>query len=541
MSTQVASRIEAQVRQGLHAVGARRAVRRWAAGLAAAVLAVATAPAAGAETVLRARLNADILSTQPGGRRDANTDDVLMHIVEGLVAFREDGTVGPMLARSWTVSPDGRAYTFQLRSGVVFHNGQPLVADDVVWSIHRYLDPKTHWRCAAEFGDQGIARIVGVAAPDPRTVVIRLDRPAPMLLKTLARPDCGGTGVLSRASVGPDGQWRAPVGTGPFMFSAWKHNQYVDVVRFPRYAALPGPRDGDAGGKAALVDRVRFLVIPDSSAARAALLSGSLDVIDQLSPSELGGVRGDKRVRLTSAPTSDFWLLMLQVRDPLLKDVRLRRAIALTIDTAGLTKAITWGMSRPDNSPVPTTSPYFTAAEAPLRRVDIPEARRLAKAAGYHGQPIRLMTNRQNPQMFDSAVLIQAMAAQAGINFTIETVDWANQLEHYGSGDYQAMTHAFSARLDPAMNFTMLIGDKSRDPRKVWDSAGARVLLQKAVESADPAKRQAAFDGLQRDFLAEVPAVVLFNSTRISAVRSNVTGYREWPAAQQRLWGVGLK
>ena len=509
-------------------------------GVFATLLTLLAVPAA-AETVLRARLAADIRSTEPGGRRDQNTDDVLLHMFEGLVAYREDGSVGPLLAKSWTVSPDGRTYRFALRSGVVFHNGQPLTAADAVWSLKRYFDPKAHWRCASEFGDRGIAKVVAVTAPDPMTVALQLDRPAPMLLKTLARTDCAGTAIVSRASLGADGSWRTPIGTGPFMFSAWKRNQYIDLVRFPRYAALPGPRDGNTGGKTALVDRVRFMIIPDSSAARAALLAGRLDVVDSLAPSELGGVRGDRRVRLQMAPSDDFWLLMLQTTDPVLKDVRLRRAIALTIDTAGLTRAVTWGTSRPDNSPVPSISPYFSPTQAALRAVDIAQARRLAKAAGYHGQPIRLMTTRQNPQMFDSAVLIQAMAARAGIRFKIETVDWANLVDHYSSGNYQALTFSFSARLDPAMNFDMLIGRKADDARKVWESPTAEALRQQAVASDDVAVRQAAFDGLQRAFLADAPAVVLFNATRISAVRANVTGYREWPAQQQRLWGVGLR
>jgi peptide/nickel transport system substrate-binding protein len=508
----------------------------WLAGLAA----LAAAHAVAAETVLRARLASDILSTEPGGRRDGNTDDVLAHVVEGLVAYRENGEIGPMLASGWSVSPDGKTYRFRLRQGVSFHNGQPMTGADVVWSIKHYLKPSTHWRCASEFGAQGIARIVGVTTPDPQTVDLVLDRPAPLLLKTLARPDCGQTGILHPASEGPDGKWRAPIGTGPFMIGPWKRNQYVDVLRFPRYAALPGPRDGDGGGKHALVDRVRFMVIPDSSAARAALLRGSLDVIDSLSPTELAGVAGDKRIRLSYAPTADFWLLMLQTRDPVLSDARMRRAIALTIDTAALTKAVTWGASRADNSPIPSTSPYWTPAHAKLRRVDLAEARRLAAAAGYRGQPIRITTNRRFPQMFDAAVLIQAMARRAGIRMTIDTVDWANEVQRYSVGDYQGLVFSFSVRMDPAMDFGLLIGDKSKDARKVWDSSAAQALLDRASRSDAPADRQAAFDALQAAFLEDTPAVVLFNATRISASRANVFGFKEWPAAQPRLWGVGF-
>ncbi|MBW8812851.1 MAG: hypothetical protein JF588_05440 [Caulobacterales bacterium] len=513
---------------------------RWAVGLFAGLTGLVAAHAACAETVLRARLASDIVSTEPGGKRDANTDDVLAHVVEGLVAYRENGEIAPMLAKGWTVSPDGRTYTFALRTGVVFHNGQPMTAADVVWSIRRYLQPATRWRCAAEFGPQGIARVLSVTAPDPQTVVLTLDRPAPLLLKTLARPDCGQTGILHPDSVGPGGAWRGPIGTGPFKVGAWKRNQYVDLIRFPGYQALPGPRDGDTGGKHALVDRVRFMIIPDSSAARAALLRGSLDVIDSLSPTELGGVQGDKRVRLQFAPTADMWLMMLQTRDPLLADPRLRRAIALSLDTAALTRAVTWGTSRPDSSPVPAISPYFTPLHAQLRKPDLAQARRLAAAAGYRGQPIRITTNRRYPQMFDAAVLIQAMARRAGIRFQIDTVDWAGEVQRYSAGDYQALVFSYSVRLDPAMDFALLIGDKSRDPRKVWDSPRAAALLQKAVVSDDRAVRQAAFDDLQRAFLDEAPAVMLFNATRISAVRANVSGFKEWPAEQQRLWDVGF-
>ena len=112
--------------------------------------------------LLRARLNSDIVSTDPGTRRDENTDGVLLHIVEGLVASREDGSVGPMLASRWSISADGRIYTFALRPEVVFHNGAPLTSAEVVWSLQRYLKPETRWRCLDVFGPKGIARVVSV-------------------------------------------------------------------------------------------------------------------------------------------------------------------------------------------------------------------------------------------------------------------------------------------------------------------------------------------------------------------------------------------
>lgn len=508
--------------------------------LLALTLALA-ATSASAETVLRARLNSDILSSEPGMKRDENTDGLLLHVVEGLVASREDGSVGPMLASRWSVSPDGRTYTFDLRRDVTFHNGAPLSSDDVVWSLNRYFAPNSRWRCKSVFGPAGLARVVSIEAEGPYAVAVTLDRRAPFFLKTLTRPDCGGTGILQRASVGPDGQWRAPIGTGPFRFGEWRRNQHVDLLRFAGYRPLPGPRDGEGGGKHALVDRIRFSVIPDGSAASAALLRGSLDVLDGLAPNELGAVRGAKGVRLDSSPTMDLYGVLLQTRDPALADPRLRQAIQLSIDTAGLARVVGRGAVLADSSPVPVVSPFHGSAQRALIRQDLARARRLAKAAGYRGQPIRLITNRRYPQAFDAAILVQAMARKAGIRMEIVTLDWASQLARYSSGDYQAMVFGFSARLDPSLIYDALIGDKQTDKRKVWDSPQAKALLKASVEAEDPGARQAAFDALEAAFRADVPAVILFNTARVTAVRDAVTGYRSWPGGLQRLWDVGLK
>ncbi len=491
--------------------------------------------------LLRARLNSDIVSTNPGTRRDENTDGVLLHIVEGLVASREDGSVGPMLASRWSVSADGRVYTFALRPEVVFHNGAPLTSAEVIWSLQRYLKPETRWRCLEVFGPNGIARVVSMSAPDPHTVVITLDRAAPMFLTTLARADCGATGILHPASVGADGSWIAPIGTGPFQLGEWRHNEFVQLNRFPLYASLPGPRDGNTGGKHALVDQLRFLIIPDSSAARAALVRGSLDIIDNLAPSELLGIRGRTDLQFQSVPILDCYTLLIQTRDPLLQDVRVRTAIALTIDAVSLTKAITRGTAAANNSPIPVASPFHHAAEAQLRSVDLPKARQLLKAGGYDGRAIQLVTSRRDPQMFDTAVIIQAMAAQAGINLQIDTVDWSAHLSRYTVGDYQLMVQSFSARLDPTLSFGIFIGDKRQEPRKVWDTPRSRELLDQSLQTADPAARQVVFDALTRDFLEEVPAVVLYNSSRLSVVRSEVVGHQNWMSAQPRLWGVSLR
>jgi peptide/nickel transport system substrate-binding protein len=499
----------------------------------------AAAPAA-AETVLHARINADIQSSEPGMRRDENTDAVLLHVGEGLVASREDGSVGPMLAAGWTVSPDGRSYRFALRRDVRFHNGEPLTARAVVWSLRRYFAPDSHWRCRAEFGPRGIARVTSIDAPDSYTVVVDLDRPAPLFLSELTRADCGGTAILSPASVGKDGTWQRPVGTGPFMWAEWRRNQYVDLVRYPGYRSQLGKPDGNGGGKKALVDRVRFSVIPDDSAASAALLRGSLDVLDGLASNQLGYIRGAAGVRFSTSPSMDMFILMLQTADPVLRDPRLRRAIALSIDVGALTRVAAHGMALADSSVVARVSPFSGSAQRALVQRNLTEARALVKASGYRGQPLDLVVSHAPPEMFDAAIIIQAQAREAGIVINIVSLDWASHFARYSSGNYQATVYAFSPRLDPSFMFDVLIGDKTTEPRKIWDSATARALLNASRQTGDRGARQAAFDALDLQFRRDTPGVVLFNTRRVTALRSTVHGYRSWPAQLQRLWNVSV-
>jgi peptide/nickel transport system substrate-binding protein len=518
----------------------RRPSPAWAVGLAALAL-LAMLGKAGAETLLRTRLNADIRSTDPGTNRDANTDGVIAHVVEGLVAFRDDTSIGPMLADSWAVSNDGKTYTFRLRQGVKFHNGATMTADDVIWSLKRWLDPATQWRCLSEFSATGIARIEKIEAPDPQTVAITLDQPSALFLPTVARPDCGQTAIIHRDSVGADGKWIAPIGTGPFKLAEWKRGQYVDVVRFDGYVSRSEPRNGYTGAKDARVDRVRFNVIPDSSAAKAGLLSGSLDVIMSLSIPDLEELKSRPEVQLSITPALGLTGILFQTKDPLLKDVRIRRAIALSIDTAQIVDAVMMGTARPNNSALPLGSPFYSEAQSHGYAQNIAEAKKLLLEAGYRGQPVKMITNKRYSFVFDSSVLVQAMAQTVGINIELEVMDWAAQLDRYNRGDYQSMAFTYSARLDPSLSFEMLTGPKATQPRKVWDNPEAQDMLRQSMMIDDPAKRQALFDDMHKRFIADVPMIVLFNGAELTALRKGIKGYAGWLYPQPRFWGVTVE
>lgn len=509
--------------------------------LQALALAVSAVGAAQAESTLRVGLNADIRSTEPGVNRDENTDTVILHIVEGLVAHREDASVGPLLAREVVHSDDGMTYTFKLREGVHFQNGAILTAEDVKWTWERYLKPQTQWRCLSEFDGRGGAKIVGIDTPDPLTVVFHLDQPSGLFLASMARPDCGGSGILHRDSLAADGTWKAPIGTGPFSLTEWKPGQYVVLSRFKDYSHRDekGP-DGFTGNKQALVDTLRFMVIPDPASAKAALMSNNIQLLPNVSPTDAQELQALPGVQVSVSPIMAICGLLFQTQDPLLKDVRIRQAIAHSLDYGQMVTALSNGLSQPNNSAIPQTSPFHSAVAKQGYRYDPQEARRLLDEAGYHGQPIKMIVNKRYQQMFDMGLLSQAMAQATGLNIQMETLEWGTQLERYQTGNYQMMAFSYSSRLDPATSFDSVMGDKTKEPRKVWDNPQAQAVLREAVRESDTDKRQALFDQLHRLMIQDTPMVIIYNGTVAAALRDSVKGFHSWPVSSPRLWGVSL-
>lgn len=508
---------------------------------AAGLCVTAASVSAQSADTLRIRLNADIRSTDPGMNRDANTDAVIQHVVEGLVAYKEDATVGPLLAESIDVSPDGKTYTFRLREPLRFHNGQPLTSADVVRTWQRYMDPANNWRCLSEFDGRGATKVLDVQAPDARTVVYTLEQPSVLFLGILARPDCGGTGIYHADSLDAQGRWVAPIGSGPYRWVDWKRGEHIDLARFDGYAARSGTRDGYTGNKTALIDKVRFMVIPDPSSARIALQTGAVDVLSEVEEQDMAEYRRYPGITLDTKMTMDMQGLLLQTQDPLLKDVRLRQALALALDVPSLVEAVTNGMAQPNRSIIPSPSRFHQAAQQAVAPRDLAAARKLLNEAGYRGQPIKLLTSKRYQYLFDTAMLVQAMAAEAGIRMDVEVLEWATMLDRYNKGDYQAMAFTYSPRMDPALSYEMISGPKAQQPRKVWDDPQVAQWLAASMQESDPAQRQAIFDQLDAKLRADVPAVFFYSKARTAATGPQVSGYAGWPTGMPRAWGVTLQ
>lgn len=479
---------------------------------------------------------ADIRSTNPGVNRDNTTDGVVLNIVEGLVGYRENGTVAPLLAKSVDLSEDGLTYTFKLRDGVKFHNGATLTSADVLWNWERYMDPKTDWRCRSDFDGRNGLKVTEVSAPDARTVVMKLDRKSAVFLDSLARTDCGMTAILSRDSVAADGSWIKPVGTGPFTLKEWKRGEYALLSAFKDYVSPAGDKpDGYVGSKRPLVDEVKFLVVPDPSTSKAGMASGAIDA-GQITSTDVAELKNSRNLTVFGPHDATKHTLLFQTQDPVLKNVKLRQAIAASLDIPQVVAAASEGLGQLNNSAVYAGSAYYQDSEKRTYKYDPARAQQLLKEAGYKGEPIVIYANkRAHVPSYQVAVMAQAMMQAVGINAKIEVLEWATQLDRYNTGKYQISSFTYSSRLDPALSFEQFAGDKSKQPRKVWDDSAAQKLIDESFLESDPAKRQALFDQLHTLMLEQTPLLVLYNGADAWAHNKRVEGFSVWEG-KPRVW-----
>ncbi|QHI98957.1 peptide ABC transporter substrate-binding protein [Xylophilus rhododendri] len=508
---------------------------------ALALLAGAAAPGlAGAQTTLRTMITADLRTVMPGANTDDNHGTVLQQVYEGLVASRADGTVEPMLAAKIDTSADGLNYTFTLRDGVKFHNGAPLTAKEVVWTWNYFLDPaKGPWQCRANFDGSRALKVESVRAADDRHVVFKLAQPYGAFLGMMARGDCDGTGIAHPDSV-VNGVWTTPIGTGPFKWAEWKRGEYVELARNPDYRSRSEPSDGLAGAKAARVDRLRFTIVPDPAAARAAVLAGNLDVWPSIDTKFAKEMEATGKVRLSGAEIASVNSLVIQTADPLLADKRIRQALNLAVDNQAMVDAVLDGYGRPATSAIPLTSRYYGAAEKKGLAYNIPLARKLLAEAGYKGQSIKLTTNSRFQSMQDIAVLYQALAREAGINIEVEVVEWAVQLDRYFKGSYQMMVWNFAPQLDALFVIDRFTGDKSRQADRVWGNPQASQLLARIGNTASAAERQPLFDQLHQLFVDDAPMIAWSTPRSLSALSPKVKGFQAWAGRKPRYWNVEL-
>ena len=403
--------------------------------LRALALALVTAMAAGAGMaeaqtpkkggVLRIGNLGEPPSLDPHWGTQTITEVLANHIFEGLYAVDEGYQPIPMLAESHTVSRDGLVYTFKLRKGVSFHNGKEMTADDVVPSLVR-------WGKRSVYGKSLFVQVVDLKAVDKYTVEMKLKEKSGIVLISLAVPN--NMAAIYPKEIAekfpPDQRVTEWVGTGPFKLAEWKPDQYIRMVRFDGYKPVAAKQTGYGGAKIVHVDELRWVPVPDVASRAAQVESGDLDFGDDLDANAYERLAKNPNVRAIIAKPYYWLVAVLNKKEGLMTNQKLRQAWQAAIDIEPIMKTVAAGKSqfyRMDSSLAFQELPaWHTKIQGlPWNEHNKDKAKKLLQEAGYKGEPIRFMTTQEYKWMYDFALVSKQQLEDVGFKIDLQVMDWS--------------------------------------------------------------------------------------------------------------------
>jgi len=469
-------------------------------------------------------------------RTDASFN-ILRDLFEGLTSIGTDGTAVPGAAESWTVSTDGLEYTFRLREGLRWSNGDAVRASDYVAGMRRLVDPATAAPYAQVFEPvQNAAAIVagrqppdtlGVTAPDDRTVVIRLRNPAPYLLGLLAQP---GTFPVHQPSLAQHGaEYARPgrlVSNGAFVLQDWVVGSQVVAVRNGHFW-----NDAATG-----VQQVHYLHHSDAGTEFRQYRAGELDVSYVVPPQQFAWIREHLPGELHVSPQLSVYYYGFNLSRPPFKDSPgLRRALSLVIDRERLTQAVTGLGEAPAYGWVPPgvanyTPQQFDYASRPYSE-RVAEARQLYAAAGYSAQqPLKVEIRYNSGEVHNRlAVAIAAMWKESlGVETTLYAEEFRALLQSIQSGkDTQVFRSSWVGDYNDAYTFAQLLQTGFGINLTGYSNPRYDALLAEATRQTDPARRRALLEEAERLMLADHPLLPVYFYVNKHLVKPYVSGWTD--------------
>lgn len=436
---------------------------------------------------------------------------ILENVLDTLVELDEDLNVVPSLATEWSVSDDGVTWTFQLRDDAQFSNGRALIADDVVYTYERMLDPETGSGNAYK-----IAGVIAIDAIDDTTVQFTLDAPNAAFLSHLGLDK--SVGIIARETVEDGSINTRPIGTGPFMITDYQPGTMVMLERNPHYW-----RDG-----LPYLDAVEIRIIPDETVRRSALVSGDADWTISVPAQALDALRARDDVVVDETTAGAYWYIGVNLEREPLNDVRVRQAISFALNREDIATGATFGTANPTQEPIPDSSAWsFGYAPYPQ---DMEQARTLLEEAGVGGGfEMEVMPTTQYEESIRIAQILEAMLAPLNIRVSIKTLEWAQWLETQGAGDYDTYVCSWNGLVDPddyyfaqhktgeVFNFTGYSNPSVDD------------LLTEGRQTEGFEERYEIYAQVNQMIVDEAPYIYLYSPLNINAYGTHVQGYSARP------------
>jgi peptide/nickel transport system substrate-binding protein len=428
---------------------------------------------------------------------DAQSQRIDGLLFDGLVSRDSNFRFTPALAERWE-QPDPLTLVFHLRPGVRFHDGRSLTARDVLWTINSMRSGAVISPKAASY-----ASVASIDASNDQTVIFHLKHADNFLLTNLST---GAIGVVPEG--GGRDFWKHPVGTGPFRFVSQQIDQDVVIERNPlSWGAVPK------------LDRVRFAVVPDAITESLELEKGSGDVaVNSLPMDSLPVLASRSNLQVEDTGGTEIQYLAFNLRDPLLKDVRVRQAIAFSIDRGLIIQSLMRGHARPALSLLPPQHWAYTGDVAHYD-FDPPHAAALLDAAGYKRGAdgvrfhLTMKTSTDQGTRLLAAVLQQQLAS-VGIALDLRSYEFATFYSDVTRGAFQMYSLRWIGGNEQPDIFSYVFATANFSPKGAnrghYSNPRLDLLLDDAAQSQDVAQRRADYVEAQQILARDLPAINLW-------------------------------
>ncbi|MBN8892006.1 MAG: ABC transporter substrate-binding protein [Rhodospirillales bacterium 70-18] len=433
----------------------------------------------------------------------------------------------PQLATGyqWT---DSKTLVIKLRDGVTFQDGEKMDAEAVKYSLLRHLNMPGSSRRAEIAGMESIDVI------DPLTVRITLKAPNAPFLAALT--DRAGMIVSPKAAEAEGKDFALhPVCAGPYKFTERVSQDRIVLDRFPGY--------WDAAHQH--FARVIYQPIVDSSVRLANLRAGAIDLSEQIVPSDVDAVKQDPKLQLVMSPGLGYNSINFNLANgtradtPLGRDPRVRKAFELSVDRQALVQVVYNGMYDPTAQAVPPASPFYAPGVLPPQR-DVAQAKKLLAEAGVKTPVVVHLMLSNQPDIQQLGVVIQSMAAEAGFDVKLDTMEFATSLSAADRGDFQAYVIGWSGRSDPDGNLYSFL--HSGGPLNYAHYASKEVdnWLEQARAATDVAARQALYAKVSAQVETDLPIMYLYLPKNIVGMSAKLSGFQPVPDGMIRLTGLKM-
>jgi oligopeptide transport system substrate-binding protein len=470
-------------------------------------------------------------SLDPALIESVNGGEIGRDLFEGLTSTDHHSTVVPGVAESWKQA-DATTWIFKLRKNAAWSDGQPVTADDFVYAWRRFLDPKTASKIASTYGVyllNGIDVVngkkpvadLGVRAIDKLTLEVKTAGPVPFLPSVVAVVQYGPQPKATIEKFGKE--WTKPgnmVGNGAYVLKDWQVNSKVVVEKNPKY--------WDAAN--VQLTRVTFLCVEDGNADLKLYQSGEEDYMQQLAPGAYATLKAQYPNEMHSGPLFGLRFYALNNTDPLLKDVRVRKALSMVIDRELLSARITadgqaplYGLAVKGLASIAQTR--YDWADWPMDK-RVAEARRLLVEAGVKpGTHLKFTYNNSDYHKKMAIFAASEWKTKLGLETDMDSLEFKVLIRKRHDGDFQIARHGWVATFNDATIFLTLVqcGSESNDNRNCNKKADE--LIAQGNLSTDPAAREALLTQAAKLVMDDYPMIPLLQYSAPRLVKPWVGGY----------------